>query len=361
MYKTLAKPAFFAMDPERAHDLMRAAGRIANNRPVSRLLRSFYDVWDSRLAVHAGGLSFPNPVGLAAGLDKQAELVGLMTGLGFGHLELGTVTAQPQPGNPKPRIFRLAADNALINRMGFPSGGADALKIRLQRIRRTFPALPPIGINIGKSKATEIDQAIDDYCYSFKLLSPLADYVAVNVSSPNTQGLRQLQEKDRLKALLLALRDANTHRRPIWVKVAPDLTWSALEEVIECCLEAGCTGIVATNTTLGREGLVTVIDQAGGLSGAPLRQKSLEVVRFIGARLSGRLGLIGVGGISTADDVLAMLSAGASLVQVYTALVYEGPALVKHLNQGLLAFMEQRGCRSVQEAALAWGEERRVA
>lgn len=361
MYKTFVKPALFAMDPERAHDLMRVGGRLANSRIVLRQLRAMYEVWDARLAVHVSGLSFPNPIGLAAGLDKRAELVGLMTGLGFGHLELGTVTAQPQPGNPRPRIFRLAADRALINRMGFPSGGADALKARLERIWRTFPALPPIGINIGKSKATEIDKAIDDYLYSFELLAPLADYVAVNVSSPNTQGLRQLQEKDRLKALLLALRAANTHKRPIWVKIAPDLTWSAVEEVIECCLEAECAGIIATNTTLSREGLVAVIDQAGGLSGAPLRQKSLEMVRFIGARLSGRLGLIGVGGISTAHDVLDMLSAGASLVQVYTALVYEGPGLVKALNQGLLAFMESHGCRSIQEAAAAWSEERRVA
>jgi dihydroorotate dehydrogenase len=309
--------------------------------------------------VHVAGVSFPNPIGLAAGLDKQAELVGLMTGLGFGHLELGTVTAKSQPGNPRPRIFRLPEDRALINRMGFPSAGADVLKAKLERIRRRFPALPPIGINIGKSKETELERAIDDYRYSFDLLAPLADYVAVNVSSPNTQGLRQLQEKDRLLALLCTLRDVNTHKRPIFVKVAPDLAWGAVEEVIECCLETGCAGIIATNTTLSRDGLTCKIDEAGGLSGAPLREKSLEMVRFIGARLQGRLALVGVGGISSPQDVLAMLAAGASLVQVYTALVYEGPGVVRMLNKGLLSFIEQRGYRSISEAAAAWGEEQR--
>ncbi len=361
MYKQLVKPALFAMDPEQAHDLMRLGGRLANSRLVSRALRAVYDVWDPRLAVHVAGISFPNPIGLAAGLDKQAELVGLMTGLGFGHLELGTITAKAQPGNPRPRIFRLAQDRALINRMGFPSAGADVLKAKLERIRRRFPALPPIGINIGKSKETELDRAIEDYRYSFDLLAPLADYIAVNVSSPNTQGLRQLQEKDRLLALLCSLRDANSHKRPVFVKVAPDLSWGAVEEVIECCLESGCAGIIATNTTLGREGLTCSIDQAGGLSGAPLRQKSLDMVRFIGSRLQGKLSLIGVGGVSSTEDVLAMLAAGASLVQVYTALVYEGPSIVRTLNRGLLSYMQQRGFGSVLEAAQAWSEERRVA
>jgi len=361
MYKTILRPAFFALDPEHAHDVMRLGARLANNRLVSNALRSVFQVWDARLAVHVAGLSFANPIGLAAGLDKNAELVGLCAGLGFGHLELGTVTAKPQAGNPKPRIFRLAADQALINRMGFPSGGADEVERRLIAIRRSFPALPPIGINIGKSKVTEIEHAIDDYRYSFAKLSPYADYIAVNVSSPNTPGLRQLQERERLQALLLALRDDNVHRRPIFVKVAPDLTWPAVEEVIECCISAGVAGIIATNTTLGRDGLVTEIDQAGGLSGAPLRQKSLEMVRFIGARLGGKLALIGVGGVSSVEDVLSMMAAGASMVQVYTGLIYEGPGLVKTLNTGLIRFMDQHGCRSVYEAVAAWANRRAVA
>lgn len=354
MYKTLVRPAFFSMDPENAHDLMRALARAANNRPVCALLRAAYQVWDPRLAVHVAGISFANPIGLAAGLDKNAELVGLCTGLGFGHLELGTVTAKAQPGNPKPRIFRLANDLALINRMGFPSGGADELEARLKSIRARFPVLPPIGINIGKSKATELDQAIDDYRYTFQKLAPYADYVAVNVSSPNTPNLRQLQERDRLETLLRTLGDANALKRPIFVKVAPDLTWPAVEEVIECCLAAGVAGIIATNTTIGRDGLTTQVNEAGGLSGAPLRQRSLEVVRFIGSRLGGKLSLIGVGGVSTAQDVLAMLAAGASMVQLYTALIYEGPGIVRSISRGLLSFMEKHGCSSVYEAASAY-------
>lgn len=357
MYKSLVKPAFFALEPETAHDVMRFGAKLANSEVVSRALRKMYEVWDARLAVHVAGLSFPNPIGLAAGLDKNAELVGLCAGLGFGHLELGTVTAQPQAGNPKPRIFRLAEDRALINRMGFPSGGADELKARLARIRSRFSVLPPIGINIGKSKVTELDHAIDDYRYSFEQLAPFADYVAVNVSSPNTPNLRQLQERDRLQALLQTLRDVNVHKRPIFVKVAPDLTWSAVEEFIECCFESGVAGIIATNTTLSREGLQAQIEQAGGLSGAPLREKSLEMVRFIGSRLAGRMALIGVGGISSSDDVLAMLAAGASMVQVYTALIYEGPGLVKSLNRGLVQYMDEHGCRSIYDAAAVWKEQ----
>jgi dihydroorotate dehydrogenase len=356
MYKTLVRPAFFSMNPENAHDVMRAVAKAANNRPVSALLRAAYQVWDPRLAVHVAGISFANPIGLAAGLDKNAELVGLCAGLGFGHLELGTVTAKPQPGNPKPRIFRLAQDLALINRMGFPSGGADELEGRLKAIRARFSVLPPIGINIGKSKVAEIDQATEDYRYTFQKLAPYADYVAVNVSSPNTPNLRQLQERDRLQGLLKSLRDANSLKRPIFVKVAPDLTWPAVEEVIECCIAAGVAGIIATNTTIGRDGLTAQVNEAGGLSGAPLRQRSLEVVRFIGSRLGGKLALIGVGGVSTTADVLAMLAAGASMVQIYTALIYEGPGIVKELNRGLLSFMEKHGCSSVYEAASAYRE-----
>jgi dihydroorotate dehydrogenase len=351
MYKALVRPAFFSMDPENAHDVMRFGAKFANNRLVSGALRSLFQVWDPRLAVHVAGISFPNPIGLAAGLDKNAELVGLCAGLGFGHLELGTVTAKAQPGNPKPRIFRLAKDEALINRMGFPSGGADEMEHRLKAIRHRFPALPPIGINIGKSKVTEIDDAIDDYQYSFQKLAPYADYITVNVSSPNTPNLRQLQERERLQALLETLRDCNVHKKPIFVKVAPDLTWSAIEEVIECCISAGVAGLIATNTTLGREGLVTPISETGGLSGAPLRKRALEVVQFIGSRLQGRLALIGVGGISSPSDVLAMLAAGASMVQVYTSLIYEGPGLVKALNRGLLEVINREGCRSIYEAA----------
>jgi dihydroorotate dehydrogenase len=351
VYKKLVRPLLFSMAPETAHDLMRSAAIVANIPFVSAWLRSVFAVNDPRLRVDLAGLSFPNPVGLAAGLDKNAELLGLWNGLGFGHIELGTVTAHAQPGNPKPRIFRLAADSALINRMGFPSEGADHVEQRLKSLRASFAGIAPIGINIGKSKVTEIDDAIQDYQYSFTKLAPLVDYVTVNVSSPNTPGLRQLQERDRLTSLLGALQSINQDRKPIFVKVAPDLTFSAVEEVLQCCYDTGMAGIIATNTTIGREGLQTSIDETGGLSGEPLKAKALEMVRFIGSKLDGRLALIGVGGISCADDALAMLGAGASMVQIYTSLIYQGPAVVRQILTGLVEFMDTHGCSSLRDAA----------
>lgn len=361
MYKTLLKPIFLSMDPENAHDVMRYGARLANNAGFSGFLRGYFGVSDPRLRVTVAGLVCENPVGLAAGLDKNVELVGLCNGLGFGHLELGTVTAQPQTGNPKPRIFRIPEESALINRMGFPSGGADIAYERLVKVRAKFPKLPPVGVNIGKTKLVELEQAIDDYRYSFEKLAPLADYVTVNVSSPNTPGLRQLQERERLTALLEALKAANSHRRPIFVKVAPDLELSALEEVVDVCLATSVAGIIATNTTISRQPLRSQINEAGGLSGAPLREMSLSVVRFLADKIAGRMALIGVGGISSASDVLAMMHAGASMVQVYTALIYEGPGLVKAINQGLISFMDAHRCKSLKEAVDAWGQARKVA
>lgn len=363
MYQHLIRPLLFSMQPENAHDVMREVGRVANVRTLSRMLRNFYEVRDPRLAVEVAGMKFANPIGLAAGLDKNGELLGLWNGLGFGHIELGTVTAKPQPGNPKPRIFRLADDSALVNRMGFPSAGSDAVEQTMQAIRSRAQALPPLGMNIGKSKVTEIDDAIGDYLYSFSKLAPFVEYVTINVSSPNTPGLRQLQERDRLQALLREVQAVNHLKKPLFVKVAPDLTHEAIEELLECCVATGVSGVIATNTTIGREGLRTAINEAGGLSGVPLFKKSLEIVRFIGARLKtpalSSLSLVGVGGVSTATDVLAMLAAGAQMVQVYTGLVYQGPGFVKSLNLGLLEFMQRCGCSSLEEAALVWQEKQR--
>jgi dihydroorotate dehydrogenase len=361
MYRTVIQPALFALDPETAHNTMRSVARVANVPAVCKVLRKVYQVSDPRLAVTVAGIDFQNPIGLAAGFDKNAELLGLWTGLGFGHIELGTVTGQAQPGNPRPRIFRLAKDRALINRMGFPSEGADAIERHLSRTRPSIPHLPPLGINIGKSKAVELEKAIDDYRYSFVKLAPLADYVTVNVSSPNTPNLRQLQDRERLNELLSALNSCNEFKRPIFLKVAPDLTFAALEEVVQCCVENRIAGIIATNTTLGREGLTTPIDEMGGLSGAPITTKSLEVVRFLGGAIKGRLALIGVGGIFTGEDVLAMLAAGASMVQIYTGLIYEGPGMVRNLNRYLTRFMDTHGCSNLSEAATAWADIRRVA
>jgi dihydroorotate dehydrogenase len=354
LYNTLIKPALFALDPETAHNTMRSVARAANAPIVSRALDKVYRVNDERLHVSVAGMEFSNPIGLAAGFDKNAELLGLWSGLGFGHIEVGTVTGRQQAGNPRPRIFRLPADHALINRMGFPSEGADLTAERLRQMRAVLKNLPPIGVNIGKTKDVDIDHAIDDYRYSFERLAPIADYVAVNVSSPNTPGLRQLQDRARLDELLSALCECNLHHRPIFLKVAPDLSFPALEEVVQCCIDNKIAGIIATNTTLGRDSLKTSIDQSGGLSGAPLTNKSLEVVRFLGSLTKGRLDLIGVGGVFTANDVLAMLAAGASMVQIYTALIYEGPSLVSNILQRLVKFINATGCKNVIEAAAAW-------
>lgn len=360
-YNALIKPILFSLDPERAHEVMKAFSGVANNPVVSSVLGRIYAQHDPRLEVQLAGLRFANPLGLAAGFDKNADLVGICAALGFGHVELGTVTGRPQPGNPRPRIFRLRDDRALINRMGFPSAGADEFVQRLSAIRKSFRTLPPLGINIGKSKEVEIEHAVDDYLYSFTKVAHLADYVAVNVSSPNTQGLRQLQDRERLGQILAALQNANTTHLPLFVKVAPDLTWSALEELVECCSEHKVTGLIATNTTLSRDGLTTVIEESGGLSGAPLKNRALDVVRFLGPKLKGRMALIGVGGVETAHDVLAMVSAGASLVQVYTGLVYGGPSLVKTILAGLSEFMNQTQTRSLAEAGTAWADLQKAA
>lgn len=360
MYKNLLRPLLFALSPESAHDLASLLMRWSNIPYVSKALSSCLTVRDSRLQVTVAGLPCANPIGLAAGLDKDASLLGLWSGLGFGHVEIGTVTALAQPGNPKPRIFRLPEDGALINRMGFPSRGSRFVADRLQDYRLCGVRLPILGANIGKSKVTDLDRAVDDYLQTFDLLAPLVDYVTVNVSSPNTPGLRELQERSRLEALLQALQEANVEEKPLLVKVAPDLTDEALEDVVECCLATDVRGIVATNTTLNRAGLRSsyALEQ-GGLSGQPLGARSLEVVRFLAKSAEGKLDIIGVGGVTCADDVWEMLAAGASAVQIYTGLVYEGPLLVKHLNTQVISFMDAHRCQSVREAAEVWIEENR--
>jgi dihydroorotate dehydrogenase len=355
MYKLLIKPVLFSMQPENAHDFMRAACRPVNIPVVSRAMRSFFAIDDARLHVEVAGMRFSNPVGLAAGFDKNVEMLGLWNALGFGHIELGTVTAKAQPGNPRPRIFRLVEDAALINRMGFPSEGADVIAERLKRARASALVLPKIGMNIGKSKVTEIDQAVEDYAYSFKKVLPYVDYVTVNVSSPNTPGLRQLQERERLEGLLRALQSLNIERKPLFVKLAPDLTFEAIEEAIACCADTGVSGVIATNTTISREGIKTQINETGGLSGRPLFKRAIEVAKFIGARTRGKMAFIGVGGISSSQDVLSMMAAGADMVQVYTGLVYGGPGFVKELNQGLIKYMDQNKCESLKEAVGVWG------
>jgi dihydroorotate dehydrogenase len=319
----------FRRDPEAAHEwtLRRLA---ALPPPALAALRAVYARSAPRTVF---GVRFPNPVGLAAGMDKDGRALRAWPTLGFGFLEVGTVTRHPQPGNPAPRLFRLPASGAVINRMGFNNAGAAALAARLAAARR----LPvPLGISLGKSKVTPLDAAVEDYLFSLRLLRSHADYVAVNVSSPNTPGLRSLQDRAALAALLAALR-AEAGGTPILVKVAPDLTDHALGEVLEVCAEHGVAGLIATNTTLSREGLAAadapLAAEAGGLSGRPLAERAREVVTFIAKRSD--LPVIGVGGIMTPEDALRLFDAGASLVQVYTGLIYAGPALVRRIVRGL--------------------------
>lgn len=362
MYGSLIKPILFRLDPETAHDLISTLAGCCNFKPINSTLRGIYAVDDPRLRVSIAGLEMSNPIGLAAGFDKNVGLYGLWRGLGFGHIEFGTVTPKPQTGNPKPRIFRLSEDRALINRMGFPSAGKGLVKARLQEVNSSRDNGPIIGINIGKNKATELDKAVEDYTVLFSELYPLVDYVTVNISSPNTPGLRELQERGRLMELLGALQGLNRGQKPIFVKVAPDLSYEAVEELLQCCVETRMAGVIATNTTLTRDGLraessKVLASEVGGLSGEPLFKRSLDMVRFIARRLPSELALIGVGGVLSVNDAAAMLAAGARAIQVYTGLVYNGPGFVKQLNLGLLGLMARFGAKSLEELGMAIREQ----
>jgi dihydroorotate dehydrogenase len=325
MFTSAVRPVLFRLgggDAERAHEftLTRLASLGARSRA---LLRSRYAV---AAPVEAFGVKFPNPVGLAAGMDKNGVALPAWPALGFGFVEVGTVTAKPQPGNDKPRLFRLRDSEAVINRMGFNNSGAAALAARLEALG---PLEVPLGISLGKSKVTPLEDAVQDYLMSYNLLHPYADYIAVNVSSPNTPGLRTLQDKSALAALLGAL----VGKTPVLVKIAPDLTDEAVAELLEVCLAYGAAGVIATNTTLSRDGLAATDQpravETGGLSGRPLTERARKVVHFVHQETRGRLPIIGVGGIVERDDAARMFDAGASLVQLYTGFIYRGPALVK--------------------------------
>ncbi|MEM1319123.1 MAG: quinone-dependent dihydroorotate dehydrogenase [Bacteroidota bacterium] len=342
MYKFLLKPLFFLLPPERAHHLTLFFLKLTLAIPiVGQLFRSFYRVEDPRLHRQLLGLDFPNPVGLAAGFDKDGKYFRAMSSLGFGFIELGTVTPKGQVGNPQPRLFRLPEDNGLINRMGFNNEGVEALVHRLQTQR---PEGLIIGGNIGKNKVTPNEQASDDYVICFEKLFPYVDYFVVNVSSPNTPNLRALQDREPLTQLLSLLQELNHKKpqpKPILLKIAPDLSDAQLDDIIEIVKDTGIAGVIATNTTIGREGLRTSAQQietigAGGLSGQPVRQRSTEVIRYLNTQSNGELLIIGVGGITTPEDAIEKLEAGASLVQIYSGMVYEGPSLIKNINKALL-------------------------
>jgi len=331
IYEKLVRRALFTLDSEHAHELgVDALAVLGYLPPLCRLLEAWNGLPKERTRpVEAFGLKFPNAVGLAAGFDKNAIAWPAAAALGFGHVEIGTVTALRQPGNDRPRVFRYPAAEAVINRMGFNNHGADAIAKRLAHRAGPGQRRIPLGINLGKSKVAPLDQAVADYLASFALLAGHADYLVLNVSSPNTPGLRQLQDSERLRELLGAITTANRARpegrKPILLKIAPDLNFRQIDAVLATIAEYGLDGIIATNTTLARPGPFASIAESGGLSGAPVRARSTEIIKFISRATDGRLPIIGVGGIMDAASAGEKMDAGASLVQLYTGMVYRGP------------------------------------
>jgi dihydroorotate dehydrogenase len=332
-YERFVRPLLFSLDAETAHHLTLALlQRASRFDPALRMLRSLRPSPKPKTLF---GLTFPNPIGLAAGLDKNGVALPAWAALGFGFIEIGTVTAKAQPGNPKPRIFRLPEQQALINRLGFNNDGADAIAQRLAALRESgrWPAVP-VGINIGKSRTTPLEQATDDYLYSFRALRDFADYITLNISSPNTPGLRELQEPEKLSELLHAIgNEAGTAPKPLFVKISPDLSGTELKAILAVCEENGVSGIIATNTTLDHSSIASQLDQAGGLSGAPLQDKSTALVREINARST--IPVIASGGIFDAESAREKFQAGALLIQLYTGLVYRGPQLLREIMDRL--------------------------
>jgi dihydroorotate dehydrogenase len=333
LYERLVRPLLFSLEAETAHRFTVASlGRASHFDPALRALKRFTPPSKPKALF---GLNFPNPIGLAAGLDKNGVALPAWAALGFGFIEIGTVTAMAQPGNPKPRMFRLPAQQAVINRLGFNNDGADVIAKRLRGLRqsRRWPVVP-VGINIGKSRTTPLERAIDDYFYSFRLLRDFADYITLNVSSPNTPGLRELQEPAALSRLLRAIAgDLGPVPKPLVVKISPDLSPVELEAVLAACEENGVAGIIATNTTLDHSLIPSELDEEGGLSGAPLREKSTALVRSI--VVSSKIPVIASGGIFDANSAREKFEAGAQLVQLYTGFVYRGPGLLGEIVEAM--------------------------
>lgn len=368
IYQLAVRPLLFSAlkaDPEAVHKQSLALLHAIDSTPTSLLTKlakaSFQQYFcraDRQLEQSLFGLDFANPVGLAAGFDKDGIAAGMWQYLGFGFAELGTVTYHPQPGNPQPRLFRLPQDRAALNRMGFNNLGSAAMMEALEQ-RQQSDFTIPIGINLGKSKITSLADAATDYLGSFQRLKDLGDYFVINVSSPNTPNLRDLQAIEPLRIIFDTLQQENQGRKPILVKIAPDLAWEDIAAVVDLSQQYQLAGIIATNTTIDRSQLITktiattgkqVADEAGGISGAPVRQKSTAVIRFIHQQTGGSLPIIGVGGIFTADDAWEKITAGASLIQVYTGWTYNGPWMVDRILTGLLAKLEARGLSSISAA-----------
>jgi len=352
-YESLLRPLIFELEPELAHRLAIAAVKLIGNSPtLQRWLSGQLSVIDPLLEQTLWGVSFPNPLGLAAGFDKNAEGLGAWQYLGFGFAEVGTITAYAQGGNPQPRLFRLVADEAILNRMGFNNQGAEAIAHRLENYRKHSAVSIPIGINLGKSQITPLEQAVADYLASFQRLQNLGDYFVINVSSPNTVGLRSLQAEAQLTGIIKTLQEANHAGKPLLVKIAPDLSFAEIDQVLGVCLGQGISGIIATNTTISREGLSTTKyhHEAGGISGQPLQERSTQIVRYIHRATQGKLPIIGVGGINSVESAWHKLSAGASLLQVYTGLVYHGWGLTRRILEGIAQKMRSLGLQNIREA-----------
>lgn len=343
IYENLIRPVLFRLDPEKAHDFgvtfLDYLGRLGG---LCNIMEAFNQPART-VPVELFGVSFPNRVGLAAGMDKNGRFWRAASALGFGHVEIGTVTAQKQPGNDRPRVFRFPEEAALINRMGFNNDGSEEIAARLKALKINKRKRIPIGINIGKSRVTPLDEAVEDYLKSFHRLAPFADYISLNVSSPNTPDLRKLQSRERLDELLGSLASANESRSrklgskpvPILLKIAPDLSFREIDSILELIEAHMLSGIIATNTTLSRPPELANQKQSGGLSGKPLHQKSLKIVKYISLSTNGRLPVIGIGGIDSAETAGAMVDAGAHLIQIYTGMIYRGPFLAAQLAKAL--------------------------
>ncbi|MFM6319730.1 MAG: quinone-dependent dihydroorotate dehydrogenase [Dolichospermum sp.] len=371
IYKTLVGHFLLTLvktDPEWLHKqtisslnwLAKTSYYPANNW-LNHLLYQSLSLQDPRLEQTILGMKFPNPLGLAAGFDKDGIGATLWHNFGFGFAELGTVTYHPQPGNPPPRLFRLPLDQAALNRMGFNNAGAVAMAARLKEGKENlnYPIPIPIGINLGKSKITALELAAQDYLESFRLLKDLGDYFVVNVSSPNTPGLRSLQDAAMLSQIIDVLQLENSTNKPIFVKIAPDLEWEAIADIISLAKTYQIAGLIATNTTISRVGLKTQIiektgkspqEEGGGISGKPVRDRSTEVIRFIYEQTQGQMPIIGVGGIFSAEDAWEKITAGACLIQTYTGWIYEGPMMVRRILAGLLTKLEEKGLTSISQA-----------
>ncbi|PLS69776.1 MAG: dihydroorotate dehydrogenase (quinone) [Cyanobacteria bacterium M5B4] len=357
MYKSFLLPIFFRFDPEQTHDMaMTIAKGLCHYPAILDRLSSVFHYEHPYLRQNVMGIEFRNPLGLAAGFDKNAEAIPLWQTLGFGFAEVGTITPLPQPGNPQPRLFRLVQDQAILNRMGFNNDGAETIAGRILSQNNNDRSFV-VGINLGKQKETPIDQAHGDYLHSFRLLKDKGDYFVINVSSPNTPNLRDLQAVSHLDRILSCLQAENEQHKPILVKIAPDLKDEDILAIVDLCLNHSVSGIIATNTTISRDHVQTTVlsngkrpeEEPGGISGAPLKNRSSHIIRLIWRHSLGKIPIVGVGGISSAADAWEKLTAGASLLQVYTGLIYQGPGLITEILRGITARMEQHNFTNLRQ------------